>query len=152
MLLGNFIMDKQEKAKQFLRRFFAAHPRPLFKSVDGNVRGMHPILRYVDRATTEVLAGDIAKFMGVSTPRVAAVLNCMEQKGFVVRHPSEGDRRKVVVSITEAGKAELKKVDDELLALAEYLFDTVGDDDLQEFLRVSERISQALQKRYEEVD
>lgn len=145
-------MDKQEKAKQFLSRFFSAHPRHLFKSMDGNVRGMHPILRYVDRATGEVLAGDIAEFMGISTPRVAAVLNCMEQKGFVVRHPSDGDKRKVVVSITEAGKAELKKADDELLNFTVYLFDTVGDDDLQEFLRIAERISQALQNRYEEVE
>ncbi len=112
---------------------------------------MHPILRYVDSATTEVLAGDIAEFMGVSTPRVAAVLNCMEQKGFVVRHPSASDRRKVVVSITDGGKAELKKAGDEMLKFAEYLYDTVGDDDLNEFLRISERISQALQNRLEEV-
>ncbi|MDE6201017.1 MAG: MarR family winged helix-turn-helix transcriptional regulator [Clostridiales bacterium] len=144
-------MDKQEKAKQFLNRFFAAHPRPFFKSIDGSIRGMHPILRYVDSATTEVLAGDIAEFMGVSTPRVAAVLNCMEQKGFVVRHPSASDRRKVVVSITDGGKAELKKAGDEMLKFAEYLYDTVGDDDLNEFLRISERISQALQNRLEEV-
>ena len=112
---------------------------------------MHPILRYVDSSTSEVLAGDIAEFMGVSTPRVAAVLNRMEQKGFIARRPSASDRRKVVVCITDGGKAELKKVDDHMLRFAEYLYDAVGDDDLNEFLRISERISQALQRRLKEV-
>lgn len=140
-------MDKREKAKQFLRRLTEAHPKDFFKRVDDETRGLHLILHLLNKAEGVVVAGDISEALCLSTPRVAAALKALEGKGYVVRKRAADDKRKTEVEITEEGRAAAERDDDCLIELVSYLFDAVGDDDLNEFLRISSVISRALENR-----
>ena len=52
--------------------------------------------------------GQIAKTVSLSQGTVTGILERMEKRNLVVRHRNETDRRRVMVRVTEAGKALLR--------------------------------------------
>lgn len=140
-------MDSVEKAKEFLRRFHASRPKAFMDKLDENDRGMFTVMHFLffsDRAT----AGDISAELGMSTPRVAAALNALQRKGFVSRTASDEDRRVRIVELTEAGRAEIQKCDEAVERAVAYLYDVIGERDLEEYLRISEAIAEALSRHF----
>ncbi len=132
-----------------MTKFFECRPKSFFKNVDDNGRGLHVILRLLDNAGGAVVAGFVAEELNMSTPRVAAALKALEGKGYIVRSSAADDRRKTVVTITEQGRAAVKRDEESLIGLVSHLFDTVGEKDLNEFLRISSAISGALDNMVE---
>jgi DNA-binding MarR family transcriptional regulator len=76
-------------------------------------------------------AGDLSSGEGVTTPAIAATLRHLEGVGFVVRSRDPADRRRVIVSITGAGRRSLRERDIAVLARLR--------DALQEALSATER-------------
>lgn len=142
-------MDNKTKAREFLAEFFENRPKGFTKPLDDKSRGLCMILHLLDNVGGTVIAGDIAEELNMSTPRVAAALKALEGKGYIVRSSSADDRRKTVVTITEAGRSAAKRDEDVLVELVSYLFDTVGESDLNEFLRISSAIKNALDNKAE---
>jgi DNA-binding MarR family transcriptional regulator len=48
--------------------------------------------------------GELASLERVSPPSMNRTVNALEEAGYVVRHPAEGDARKVLVRLTGAGR------------------------------------------------
>jgi DNA-binding MarR family transcriptional regulator len=65
------------------------------------------VLCYLDVGNGSALPGDLREAMGVSSARVAAALGALERKGLVARSTDQNDRRRVIVSITQAGRAQV---------------------------------------------
>ena len=102
------------------------------------------LLAYLDTAEGVVCAGDIAKEMGVSTARVAVILNVMEKSGFIQRQTAADDARKTVVTLTKLGRAWIQKTKDQMLNRTELLLERVGKEDVWEFIRLSQKIKAAM--------
>ena len=66
------------------------------------------ILQTIGRSG-EITAGEIAKAISLSQATVTGVLDRLEKRGFVLRQRDALDRRRINVSISEAGKALLEK-------------------------------------------
>lgn len=49
----------------------------------------------------------LAEREGVSAPSMNRTVNCLEEWGYVERVADESDRRKVIVTLTEAGRANV---------------------------------------------
>lgn len=78
--------------------------------LDSGSRGIYVMLRYLkDNENRDVVAGDLAKEMGVTTARVARALKTLEKKGYVERKKIDEDGRKVSVVLTSGGEIALKK-------------------------------------------
>ena len=58
--------------------------------------------------TGEATAGDLAKAAELSPASVSTMLDTLERDGIVERHRSATDRRVVVVTLTESGRALLE--------------------------------------------
>lgn len=56
-----------------------------------------------------VNVSDLQTILQITKPAVSQMLNGLEKKGFVHRAIDPGDRRKVVVTLTDSGKAVLKR-------------------------------------------
>ncbi|MFY9941006.1 MAG: MarR family transcriptional regulator [Desulfobacterales bacterium] len=56
----------------------------------------------------EVTAGEIARAVSVSQATVTGILDRMESRGLLVRQRSESDKRRIMVSITPAGRQTLE--------------------------------------------
>lgn len=137
-------MSNREEAQAFLREMCSCTPKPLFHKMEEVDRGTGFVLAYLEGSDGEVFAGDLAKELKVSTARIAALLNKLEEKGLVERSRSAHDARRTVVKLTPKGAAYTAGIRKQILDKVEILFDKVGKEDLKEFLRICAKITQAL--------
>ncbi len=98
---------------------------------------------YKNRDKT-VYPGDIAREAGVSTARIAAILNKLEANNMIIRTPSGNDSRKTVVSLTEEGLIAVEKRIGEIVEFTADMIDIVGAEDMDEYLRLSQKMKDAI--------
>ena len=139
-------MSTREDAQGFLNRLISCMPRGYYHDLEATERGAGFVLCYLRWAETEVIAGDFSKMLHVSTARIAALLKKMEQSGLLTRHSSSKDARQTVVEITPAGIALADKLTEQALKEVGLLLDEIGEEDLNAFIRVSQRIRGVLNK------
>lgn len=80
--------------------------------------------------------GEISAASNISTARVASILNSMEKKGYITRATDTKDRRKVIVEITETGRAYAGEALEKLKTMLGVIFDELGEDDVRELIRI----------------
>ena len=141
-------MNEEEKAKYYLQMLYETRPKNFVQEVDSQSRGLQTILHYLAMSTDEVCAGDLSKRFKVSTARIAVALRKLTEKGLAETYPSAMDKRKVVVKITDAGRAEVQKSIGEAVQLMKFLVREMGEDDLNEFLRIFARINELLDRAH----
>lgn len=66
------------------------------------------VLQLIKR-TGEITAGVIAREISLSQATVTSIIDRLERKGILQRQRSADDKRKVIVSLTEAGEKVLEK-------------------------------------------
>ena len=57
----------------------------------------------------ELTAGVVAREISLSQPTVTSIIDRLERKGLLMRERSQHDKRKVILSLTAAGRATLEK-------------------------------------------
>ena len=140
-------MSKREDAQEFLQKMRLCRPQPLYSKLNESQRGIGFVLAYLREANGEVIAGDLARELGVSTARIAALLGKMEKNGLIERRRSKEDARQTVVELTAAGVDCCDKIKEQLLEKTQLLLEKVGKDDLNEFVRISQKIKKALEEQ-----
>lgn len=73
--------------------------------------------------------GEIAELERVSAPSMNRTVNCLEESGFVTRTPDEVDRRKVNVTITDAGRLLVEQTQRRRDAWLEGALDELTDEE-----------------------
>lgn len=86
--------------------------------------------------------GDISAELGFSTARTASLLRSLEHKMYIDRLPAAKDRRRVIVTLTDEGKAFADEKYSEITTFFAKLFDAFGEKDLNEFIRLMGRLSE----------
>ena len=137
-------MNDEEKARHYLKLLHDSRPKNFVREMDAQSRGLHMILHFLARSTGDVCAGDLSKQFGVSTARIAVALKKLSGKGLIETTSSASDGRRVVVKITEAGRAEVNKGVEGMVCLIKFLMQGIGEDDLNEFLRIFAKINALL--------
>lgn len=110
------------------------------KKLDAFAKGEPFVLRYLCKHGETVYPKDLSKSMHVSSARIAAILNQMESKGWIVRSTDKNDTRQVNVTITEAGIALIKKEQNEIIESVARVLDKIGEEDAKELLRIQRKI------------
>ncbi len=137
-------MDVKTEAERLMLEFRTCAPQKIFSRVEETKRGMGFVLLMLENSDREIVAGDIAEGMNVSTARVAALLKKMEQNGLITRENSSSDARRTVVKITPKGRETILEKRAEFLKKTELLIEKVGMKDLEEFIRISRKIRDVL--------
>jgi DNA-binding MarR family transcriptional regulator len=116
------------------------------KKASAFLHGEMFILNYLAHRQEDVLPSELSTAMNTSTARVAMALKSLEQKGFIRRRIDSGDRRKVIVSITEQGNAlvicERKDMHDRMVRIIGEL----GEEDTRDYMRLIDRITEISQR------
>lgn len=55
-------------------------------------------------------ANELCDFVGLSNSRVSRVINTIETKGFIVREMGLTDKRQMIFTLSESGKAKVKEM------------------------------------------
>lgn len=109
-------------------------------------KGETPILLHL-RDCGHTTPGELSEAMDISTARVAATLNALEEKGLISRRIDPADRRKIVVTLTEGGVAYVRRLQEGLIGDTEAVLRSLGDHDAEEYLRILERVTELVESR-----
>lgn len=88
---------------------------------------------------------EIQSTLHISKPAVSQVLNNLEKKGYIARSIATGDRRKIMVTLTADGEAELDnamRCQDERMGR---VFEQFGEENIRVFIRLVNRLMDILE-------
>ena len=134
-MIGNAALTKE------MARLLDEHPRAARDNRFSAIMcGEMAVMRLLHScAKQKMTAGELSSRLGMTTSRVAAVLGSLEKKGLLERENDEVDRRRVLVSLTQAGDALCEKRRQHFMKKISMLLSMLGDD-APEFVRLLGRV------------
>ena len=94
--------------------------------------------------TGETAAKVLAAKLSISRPTVTATLDWLEPRGYVVRTPSLGDRRRVEISITGKGLDALAEADRLIIERLHRVLDEIDPEQITTIVASMEALGVAL--------
>ncbi|MEL4105596.1 MarR family winged helix-turn-helix transcriptional regulator [Oscillospiraceae bacterium WX1] len=98
------------------------------------------ILHFISHQSGDVLPSELSAAMKTSTARVAMALKSLEGKGLIERRIDKEDRRRVKVSMTQAGRDMITCQHGEMRRRVEQILTVLGEKDTLEYLRIVGRM------------
>ncbi|MFC9433906.1 MarR family winged helix-turn-helix transcriptional regulator [Nocardia sp. NPDC057030] len=83
---------------------------------------------------------DLGRRTRIDRSDIVATVNELAERGFVERSPDEGDRRRKIVTITDAGTAHLAELDERLAGAQDELLAGLDPAERAELVRLLTRI------------
>lgn len=97
-------------SQEYLSLLLKTKPKEFIERLSEGMTGTIPILLYLStRQDREVLSGELADDLEVSTARIAVILARMQKRGLVEKYKPVRDKRKTIVRITKEGMETLDK-------------------------------------------
>jgi DNA-binding MarR family transcriptional regulator len=100
-------------------------------------------------ADGSMTAGELSRGTNLSSARIAAVLGKLEEKGFVKRAMDTNDRRKIVVSLTDAGRTNINEQRERMKSHLISVFKKLGKQDTDEFIRLMTKFMEIMNETTE---
>ena len=127
-------------AQELLHALDTAGPRPPHEDISQTQRGEMAVLRLLAEENRQLLAGEISRGLGMTTSRIAAVLNSLEKKDMITRCADPADRRRVVVALTGRGEDFCRARRREAERYFTHLLERLGEDDARQFVHLLGRV------------
>jgi DNA-binding MarR family transcriptional regulator len=134
-------MDYSLMAKEMLKKMAIVIRSNSHKKFGEFVEGEMFVLNHLTYKSEKVLPSELATVMNTSTSRIAAILNSLERKGWIIREIDETDRRRILVSLTSAGKQFVHEKHQAIKDMTENVLRRLGEEDTQELLRLLDRLT-----------
>ncbi len=145
-------MAEREDVKKFIDNFYDRPSDEILKRFSNDNAGICCMMKYLANSEKPVSAGEISRFMKVSTARVSVLLKKMNEKGLVICKKSSNDARKLMISLSEKGKEEDRKHDEEMLDFFGQIIDEVGKERMEEFVSVFKQIRNFINEKINTFD
>lgn len=135
-------MDYRALAEELTKYLLERPPRPKDAPRLEKDRGELMVLAYLTEFKDGATPGELAKFGDVSTARIATALKSLEKKGYIIRSVDPEDRRKVVVHITDDGKAYGNEHKQRRLNHLAVMLEFLGEEDAVHHIRIMKRLNE----------
>lgn len=139
-------MDYTEMALELLKNRIDFLQVPANQEISSLIKGEFFVLNYLITHDNQAYPKNLYRKMAVSSARIAALLNHMEEKQLVIRHEDVKDNRQVIVSLTEKGMELIKKRRAEVLQDIVQLLEYLGPEDAENYLRIQKKIVRGFAK------
>lgn len=134
-------MDYSELAIKYLKSMFTLSKSRPHKQIHESMKGETFVLQYIALHEGDVLPSDISNMMCISSARIAATLNSLENKGLITRKIDTSDRRRILVDLTPNGKEQVKEHYQMVLKNVSRMLSVLGEYDAREYVRIIGRLS-----------
>lgn len=143
--------DRSQHALIVLRRILrATENRARVLSRASGLTASQLLLLQILSDEGECTAGTIAERMKITQATTTSLLHKLESKGYVVRRRGDTDRRKVWLTLSDAGRTALSNAPDSLQELFSQRFEKLDDWEQMMLVACLERVSAMLDA--EEID
>ena len=132
-------MDYQAMAERVCRMSFS-HMRDLYRLCQSMAaQGEDAVILCLYLTNRPMFAGEFLEKLGLTTGRIANILKRLEEKSLVTRISDREDRRRVSVSLTEAGRQQAERQYLQSVQNHRELLAYLGEADAQELIRILSR-------------
>lgn len=138
-------MDKN-LVKRLIKSLYEIGHNDSHRKINDSVRGENMVISLIDKNGGSIYPKNIEKEMGVSSARVAKIINNLENKNLIIRETDKEDRRKTLVSLTKDGYEFVEIKNQQMNFAITTMFDLLGDKDSEDFVRIVEKIETNLPK------
>ncbi|MEY8436440.1 MarR family transcriptional regulator [Atopobiaceae bacterium 24-176] len=108
-------------------------------------RGCMGLLRVLSEEGGHASPSLVARRLDLTPARVSNILAALERGGLVERGPSDGDRRRVEIRLTDRGHAIDRHMKEMFVDRTARLLAAIGEKDTQELVRIMGRIVSVLE-------
>lgn len=129
-------MDKQKIAQNIYKQFDCLHAHKMVHFKDDELKGIFIILRLLRIQDKEMLAGEIAKNLAVSTARVAVALKTLENKKYIIKYKPKHDGRQTIAKITEQGIFALQEREKNIVMMIQRHLEKLSDEETLQFQNI----------------
>lgn len=133
-------MTDREYVLNVIQRLHHKPPDDVSRRFNDDNAGIGCMLKYLHDAETPVSAGEISRFMRVSTARVSVLLKKLREKDFIICENSSEDARRLIISLSEKGKAECIGREERMVEIFSHIIERIGRERMEEFISVSNEI------------
>ncbi|NLJ40348.1 MAG: MarR family transcriptional regulator [Clostridiales bacterium] len=134
-------MDYTELAKRFLYNARQFRKCGYHKKIDRSIQGETFALLFISGRSGAILPNEISDEMNISSARVAAMLNNLEDKGLISREVDSTDRRRVLVSLTPEGREIANQHRQNSIRAIARMLESLGEHDAKEYVRIMGRLA-----------
>ncbi|MDR0778286.1 MAG: MarR family transcriptional regulator [Methanomassiliicoccaceae archaeon] len=129
-------MYYDEYAKEILQHMASIQREQYQRLIVETTQGAVSVLQFIKNIEGEIIPGQISEKLGISTARVAVILNNLENKGLITRDIDTKDRRKIIVTLTQDGMDLVEEKQKDNIELLKGLLIQLGEDDTKELSRI----------------
>jgi DNA-binding MarR family transcriptional regulator len=104
------------------------------------------VLIYLSKQTTDVTPLMVSEFLRVKKPSVTPLIQTLIKKGYVTKQRSQVDKRSYTLQVTEQGSRLLEEVEADYLSSVLVLKEKLGDDQFNEWIRLTEKANTILEE------
>lgn len=98
----------------------------------------------------KVTITNLAKKNCYTKPAASKMLSMMEDKGYIARLNDKQDKRLTYVTLTNEGERELKKAYKEFNEFSDMVFEKMGKEDTDEFIKLFKKLFFIIEEEIEE--
>lgn len=129
-LLASELLDVRAKLLQV----------PVTQQMYKMVKGELFVLNYLLTHNRIVHPKELSEQMTVTTARIASLLNHMEEKKFIERHPDPEDNRQIIVYLTDTGRDAIEATRAEVIQYIADMLRQLGPEDAEDYIRIQKKI------------
>ena len=136
-------MDYSKLADEFLQYIHLLRRFKPQQQINESMYGEAYALYYIASRGEGIIPSEISGAIGISSARIAATLNGLENKGYITRRIDTSDRRRILVSLTDRGRAQEKAYRGKLIEIIEQMLGVLGENDAKEYVRITRKMAES---------
>ena len=137
-----FDMDYTRLADEYLQQMHTFRRFKPQQKINESMHGEAFTLHHIAINKDHIIPSEISDATGISGARIAAMLNSLENKGFITRQIDRTDRRRILVTLTDKGKEQEEAHRQALIETIEKMLRSLGEHDAKEYVRILRKLAE----------
>ncbi|MBQ7410087.1 MAG: transcriptional regulator [Clostridia bacterium] len=100
----------------------------------------------------KVSPSELSEKLNLSLPRIASILNSLENKKLVVKNLDNDDKRKSIVEITEEGRKLVDEKRKEAIGDITKVFENLNEEERKDYIRLTKKVLNSIECKLQNKD
>lgn len=109
-------------------------------------QGESGVLLYLLNSNSNVSQSELSENLGVTMPRIVALINTLQKKELIEKNLDSNDKRKSIISITNKGKDNIIKKKKDAIKFIENVIKELDEQEIEQYIDISKKIERISNK------
>ena len=138
-------MNYNEKAEEIFET--VTKRKKYIDKVPSNIsQGESGVLLYLLNSNNNISQSDLSEKLDVSIARIVAIINTLQKKELIEKKIDANDKRKTIISITEAGKEIITQRKKQAIQFIENVIKELDEKEIEQYIAINKKIEEISNK------